>query len=84
MPEIVVDGETGLLAPPDDAAALERALGRLAAQPELRREMGARGRGRAESRFDARRNVGRLHGWMTQAAVAPAALRVAVPAGGSA
>ncbi|MEP7334206.1 MAG: glycosyltransferase family 4 protein [Actinomycetota bacterium] len=50
--EIVVDGETGLLVPPGDEAALERALRRLIASPDLRRRLGDAGRERAEREFD--------------------------------
>ena len=49
--EIVVDGETGLLAPPDDAAALAAAIERLARDPALRANMGRAGRLRAESLY---------------------------------
>lgn len=73
--EIVADGETGLLVPPDDDAALAAALARLAENPELRRRMGRCGRQRAERLFDVRRNAGRLHGWMEEAARGPAAPR---------
>ncbi len=41
IPEVVRDGETGLLVPPGDTAALTEALARLAADPELRRRLGA-------------------------------------------
>ena len=44
IPEVIVPGETGLLVPPKDAAALAAALRRLDEQPELRTEMGRRGR----------------------------------------
>jgi glycosyltransferase involved in cell wall biosynthesis len=44
IPDVVVDGETGLLVPPRDPAALANALERLAGNPELRRRMGAAGR----------------------------------------
>jgi len=40
IPDVVDDGETGLLVPPKDAAALADALLELAAQPERRRLMG--------------------------------------------
>jgi len=55
VPEIVVDGETGLLVPPGDAAALAGALSQLLADPRRARRMGARGRARVASRF--RRHV---------------------------
>jgi glycosyltransferase involved in cell wall biosynthesis len=56
-PEVVVDGETGLLVPPADPPALAEALLRLRRDPELGRAMGARGRERVEQRFDIRRMV---------------------------
>ncbi len=40
IPDVVDDGETGLLVPPKDAGALADALLELAAQPERRRLMG--------------------------------------------
>lgn len=52
VPEVVVDGETGLLVPVDDAQALAAALARLLADRALRLQMGAAGRRRAELRFD--------------------------------
>jgi glycosyltransferase involved in cell wall biosynthesis len=51
IPEIVVDGETGLLVAPHDPGALAEAVERLAADPGLRRRMGAAGRARAEKLF---------------------------------
>jgi glycosyltransferase involved in cell wall biosynthesis len=51
IPEVVVDGETGLLAEPGDAAALTEAMLRLARDPVLRRQMGEAGRGRAVDEF---------------------------------
>lgn len=44
--EVVVDGETGLLVRPRDAAALQEALGCLLAEPDLRRRYGLAGRAR--------------------------------------
>lgn len=48
MPELVVDGETGLLVAPGDPQALAAALSRLAQDPLLRGRLGAAGRDRAE------------------------------------
>ena len=60
--EIVRDGETGLLVPPGDPAALAVALRRLADDPELRRRLGAGARQAVEADYDARANAGRLVG----------------------
>jgi glycosyltransferase involved in cell wall biosynthesis len=45
--DLVVDGQTGLLVPPRDVAALRAALERLLADGPLRRRLGAAGRDRA-------------------------------------
>jgi glycosyltransferase involved in cell wall biosynthesis len=52
VPELIVEGETGLLVPPGDVEALAEALGRLVGQPELRCRYGHAARKRAEERFD--------------------------------
>jgi glycosyltransferase involved in cell wall biosynthesis len=52
LAELVVDGETGLLVPPGDEAALAEALTRLVQDRDLRRSLGAAGRTRAEALFD--------------------------------
>jgi lipopolysaccharide/colanic/teichoic acid biosynthesis glycosyltransferase len=52
--EAVVHGETGLIVPPRDGSALADAVGRLLADPELVRRMGAAGRARAERLYDQR------------------------------
>jgi glycosyltransferase involved in cell wall biosynthesis len=44
VPEVVTDGDTGLLVPPLDPGALAVALGRLADAAPLRRLLGAAGR----------------------------------------
>jgi starch synthase len=54
VPEVVADGETGLLVDPGDGAQLLDALQRLLRDPGARRAMGEAGRARAEARFDAR------------------------------
>jgi glycosyltransferase involved in cell wall biosynthesis len=52
-PEVVVDGETGLLVPPRDPDALAAALRRLLGDADLRRRMGEAGYERARERFSA-------------------------------
>jgi glycosyltransferase involved in cell wall biosynthesis len=50
----LVDGETGILVPPDDPRALAAAMGRLLTEPGLRRQMGASARCRAVRYFQPR------------------------------
>jgi glycosyltransferase involved in cell wall biosynthesis len=49
--DLVVDGETGLLVPPRDPAALRAALERLLGDRDLRRRLGAAARERIRERF---------------------------------
>jgi glycosyltransferase involved in cell wall biosynthesis len=49
--ELVVDGETGMLVPPRDPAALAKALRTLIRDPERARRLGLAGRRRAEREF---------------------------------
>jgi len=58
-PEVVVDGETGILVPPRDPAALSRAMLLIWRDQEEARRMGLAGRRRVEAYFDARRMVAR-------------------------
>ncbi|HEX8103535.1 MAG TPA: glycosyltransferase, partial [Solirubrobacteraceae bacterium] len=51
MPEVVADGETGLLVEPGDVDGLRAALARLVDDRELRARMGAAARGRFEQEF---------------------------------
>lgn len=53
--DLVVDGITGRLVPSEDPAAFAAAVRELAADPELRREMGRAGRRRVEADFTWRR-----------------------------
>jgi glycosyltransferase involved in cell wall biosynthesis len=57
--EAVVHGQTGLVVPARNAAALERALEELLASPERRAAMSAAARSRARAQFDRRRAVER-------------------------
>ncbi|HEX9669350.1 MAG TPA: glycosyltransferase family 4 protein [Thermoanaerobaculia bacterium] len=54
IPEVVVDGETGWLVPPEDPEALAAALGEALAQPEEARRRGEAGRRRLDERFRPR------------------------------
>jgi alpha-maltose-1-phosphate synthase len=51
IPEAVVDGDTGLLVPPGDPAALARAVNELTGDQRRAADMGMRGRSRAVAEF---------------------------------
>jgi glycosyltransferase involved in cell wall biosynthesis len=55
LAEAVVDGETGLLVPPGEPAALAAALGRLARDLDLRARLGEAGRARVRARYTSAR-----------------------------
>lgn len=57
IPEIVVDGETGLLAPPRDVAALEAGLRALLSNAGMRQRMGTAGAERLRTVFGADKMV---------------------------
>lgn len=57
--EVVVDGQTGLLVPPQAPADLAAAMIRLLCDPDLSRRMGRAGRARVEKEFDVQRVVAR-------------------------
>jgi glycosyltransferase involved in cell wall biosynthesis len=79
IPELIADGETGLLVPPGDPESLARGIERLLRDPELRSALGARGRARMERDFDIHRNAARQRalwrGASETARVRPAAAR---------
>jgi glycosyltransferase involved in cell wall biosynthesis len=58
--EAVVDGDTGLLVPPEDADALARAIATLTTDPASRLRMGRAGRRRIAESFAATPGVARL------------------------
>lgn len=53
VPEVVVDGETGVLVPARDASALAEAMLTLLSSPERARAMGIAGRARVEAHFSS-------------------------------
>ena len=71
IPELVRDGETGLLVPQRDPAALADALERLLDDPALRLRLAANGRALVEERFDVHRNAARIREFFQAAAGRP-------------
>ena len=57
VPEMVVDGETGLLVPQKSPDALARAMRKILENAEMGAAMGAKGRARAVELFDTRRTT---------------------------
>jgi len=57
LPEIVVDGETGMLVPPDDPERLAEAIGGLLAEPDQAKAMGEAGHVRLVHDFGVERMV---------------------------
>lgn len=62
IPEMVADGETGLLVEPKDDHALTEAIAKLAGDAALRKRMGEAGRQRAEKLFALSVTAGELAG----------------------
>ncbi len=60
VPEMVIHGETGLLAPPDDAPALAAHLTTIAQDPALRSRLGAAGLQRVQEIFALDKTAGHL------------------------
>ena len=67
IPEMVLDGETGILVPPGDDVAIADAIERILGDDELRVRMGQAARVRAEARFDARKTTTDLLGVLAEA-----------------
>jgi colanic acid/amylovoran biosynthesis glycosyltransferase len=60
IPELVRDGETGLIVPPNDPPALGDALARLADDPAMAERLGAAARALVERQHDQRTNARRV------------------------
>ncbi len=62
IPEVVEDGVTGFLVPPDDYEAMARSVGALLKDRELRERMGKEARKRVDDQFGMERMMTRLEG----------------------
>ena len=62
IPELIEDGQTGILVPPDDAAALGRAIILLARDPVRRQQFGSAGAARVASAFAMAAGIKHLAG----------------------
>jgi len=60
LPEVIVDGQTGLLVPPDDPKALAGALIRVLSDRELGHRLGRQARAHVEANFDWNATVDRM------------------------
>ncbi|NJN46636.1 MAG: glycosyltransferase family 4 protein [Candidatus Competibacteraceae bacterium] len=60
IPELIRDGEEGLLVAPSDAEGLAKAIARLLDDAELRRRLGVAGRQKVLSHYHLQRNIERL------------------------
>ncbi len=74
-PEVVVEGETGLLVPSDDAAALARAILDARKSPDRAIAMGRAGRKRVEESFEVRDMVAKYERLYLGSASTPAGLQ---------
>lgn len=70
FPECVLDGVTGLLAPPRDPQRLAAALVALLSDPERRRRLGQAATAHAREHFSAARQVPRIEAVLSRAAMA--------------
>jgi len=59
-PELVIDGETGLLVPPRDIEALTHAITRVMSDPQAARRWAEAGRQLVEARFSTREKIDRV------------------------
>ncbi|HRX51188.1 MAG TPA: glycosyltransferase family 4 protein [Candidatus Krumholzibacteria bacterium] len=71
LPEVIRHGETGLLVPPDDPAALAAALADLLTHPDRAAALGRAGRADVAARFDRESALDRLETLLSPAPPAP-------------
>ncbi|HOW28489.1 MAG TPA: glycosyltransferase family 4 protein [Elusimicrobiota bacterium] len=60
IPEVVADGETGLLVPPGNVQALGEAVSSLLSDPVRAQDMGKKGLARVRGHFDMKMNISQL------------------------
>lgn len=60
IPELVLDGETGILVPPKDAASIANAIQFIINNPDLAKKYGKAGRKHVEEEFNLQKNVRKL------------------------
>ncbi|KQT41977.1 glycosyl transferase [Aureimonas sp. Leaf454] len=72
VPELLVDGKTGLIVEPDDPAALAAALARAIGDPGLRARLGAAGLAHVRAAFGAEAGIEAVHRRIDAALSAPA------------
>lgn len=60
IPDIVIDGKTGLIVPPENPEAVATAVERLRNDPEFTKRLIRQGRAHVEAQFNAERNTERL------------------------
>jgi glycosyltransferase involved in cell wall biosynthesis len=68
IPELIDDGVTGLLVPPENAEALASALARVIGQPSLAARLASAGREKIAARFTSDSMVDRMEALLLQAA----------------
>lgn len=73
VPELLKDGENGLVVPPEDPQALAQALERAIRDPALRKHLGESAERRVRDHFDHNSSIGQLKGLFEQAWRADAA-----------
>ncbi len=60
IPDMIIEGETGIFAVPQDVKTLEEGLQRLLSEPELCRRLGENARRKAENEFSMEDNINKL------------------------
>ena len=60
IPDMIIEGETGLFARPEDTETLEKGLAKLLGEPKLCRTLGENARRKAAAEFSMEKNMGQL------------------------